>query len=44
MPYLYGKRIRFRAAEKEDIPSFLRWINDPEVTENLILIEPMSSL
>ncbi len=42
MPYLYGKRIRFRAAEKEDIPSFLRWINDPEVTENLILIEPMS--
>ena len=42
MPYLYGKRIRLRAAEKEDIPIFLRWINDPEVTENLILIEPMS--
>lgn len=42
MPYLYGKRIRFRAVEKEDIPKFLRWINDPEVTENLVLIEPMS--
>jgi RimJ/RimL family protein N-acetyltransferase len=42
MPYLYGKRIRLRAAEKEDIPNFLRWINDPEVTEDLVLIEPMS--
>ena len=42
MPYLYGERIRLRAAEKEDIPSFLRWINDPEVTENLTMVSPMS--
>jgi RimJ/RimL family protein N-acetyltransferase len=42
MPHLYGERIRLRAAEKTDIPDFLRWINDPEVTENLLLVYPMS--
>ncbi len=42
MPYLTGERIRLRAAEKEDISAFLRWINDEEVTENLLLVSPMS--
>ena len=42
MSQIYGKRIRLRAAEKEDIPLFLRWINDPEVTENLLLAFPFS--
>jgi len=42
MPYLFGERIRLRAAEKEDIPAFLRWVNDKEVTENLMLVTPMS--
>lgn len=42
MPHLYGERIRLRAAEREDITVFLRWINDPEVTENLLLVSPMS--
>ena len=42
MPHLFGERIRLRAAEKEDISAFLRWINDPEVTENVVLISPMS--
>jgi RimJ/RimL family protein N-acetyltransferase len=42
MPHLYGERIRLRAAEKEDISAFLRWINDADVTENLMLIAPMS--
>jgi len=42
MPYIYGKRIRLRAAEKEDIPTFLRWFNDPEVTENLMMTTPMA--
>jgi len=42
MPHLFGPRIRLRAAEKSDIDAFLRWINDPEVTENLMLISPMS--
>lgn len=42
MPIIYGERIRFRAAEKEDIPRFLRWVNDEEVAENLLLVYPMS--
>jgi len=42
MSQIYGKRIRLRAAEKEDIPTFLRWINDPEVTENLFFAAPIS--
>jgi RimJ/RimL family protein N-acetyltransferase len=42
MPHIYGERIRFRAAEKEDIPTFVRWFNDPEVTENLAMFPPMS--
>ena len=44
MSQLYGKRIRLRAAEKEDIPTFLRWINDPEVTENLFFAAPISRI
>jgi len=42
MPYLHGERVRLRAAEKEDISAFLRWINDEQVTENLFLAAPMS--
>jgi len=42
LPYLYAKRIRLRAAEKEDIPIFLRWVNDAEVAENLLFVTPMS--
>jgi len=44
MSQLYGKRIRLRAAEREDIPTFLRWINDPEVTENLFFATPISRI
>jgi len=42
MPYISGKQVRLRAAEKEDIPNFLRWINDEEVTENLPFLMPIS--
>ena len=42
MPHLFGERVRLRAAEKEDITNFLRWVNDPEVTENLTMVSPMS--
>lgn len=42
MPIIYGERIRLRAAEKEDIPLFLRWINDAEVAENLLFATPIS--
>jgi RimJ/RimL family protein N-acetyltransferase len=42
MTHLFGERIRLRAAEKEDIQHFLVWINDPEVTEHLMLAYPMA--
>lgn len=42
MPYLFGERIRLRAAEQTDISTFVRWVNDPEVTENLMLHFPIS--
>ena len=42
MPNLFGKRIRLRAAEREDLPIFIQWLNDPDVTENLMIFAPMS--
>jgi RimJ/RimL family protein N-acetyltransferase len=42
MPNLFGERIRLRAVEKEDLPTFVPWLNDPEVTENLTVFAPMS--
>ncbi len=38
---IYGERIRFRRAEKDDLPLFMVWINDPDVTEGLALYLPM---
>ncbi len=40
---LYGQRIRLRAIEREDIPTFVRWFNDPEVRQYLLMYEPMST-
>lgn len=37
-----GKRIRLRAIERSDIPTFVRWFNDPEVIKHLLLYLPMS--
>jgi RimJ/RimL family protein N-acetyltransferase len=38
----YGDRIRLRAIEREDIPTFVRWFNDPEVRRFLLMYQPMS--
>ncbi|MHC1781530.1 MAG: GNAT family N-acetyltransferase [Anaerolineaceae bacterium] len=37
-----GKRIRLRALEKSDLPAAVAWLNDPEVTENLLTDTPLS--
>ncbi|NMD26692.1 MAG: GNAT family N-acetyltransferase, partial [Chloroflexi bacterium] len=42
MPSIYSERLRLRAAERTDIPMFVRWISDPEITEHLLLRLPMS--
>lgn len=39
---LYGKNLRLRAIERADIPTFVRWFNDPEVRRYLARYEPMS--
>jgi RimJ/RimL family protein N-acetyltransferase len=39
---LYGKNLRLRAIEREDIPRFVRWLNDPEVRQFLLMHEPLS--
>jgi len=38
-----GDRIRFRAVEREDLPIFKKWINDPEVRQGLGVYLPLSS-
>jgi len=40
---IYGDRIRFRAVEREDLPTFKKWINDPEVRQGLGVYLPLSS-
>ena len=39
---IIGDRVRLRAIEKEDLPAFVRWLNDPEVRRNLDIIVPLS--
>ncbi|MEN8240950.1 MAG: GNAT family protein [Chloroflexota bacterium] len=39
---IYGDGIRLRAPEKEDLPRFVAWLNDPEVRENLSMYLPLS--
>ena len=39
---IYGERIRLRAIEREDIPRYVEWLNDPEVTAGLSFSLPMS--
>jgi RimJ/RimL family protein N-acetyltransferase len=38
---IYGIGVRLRAIEREDIPTFLRWFNDPEVLEGLLMFAPL---
>ncbi len=42
MSIIYGDRIRLRAPSREDIPIFLEWFNDPEVTLTLFVYLPIS--
>lgn len=44
MSILYGKRVRLRALEREDVPKFYDWVNDSEVVAGLTLFLPMSHL
>jgi diamine N-acetyltransferase len=39
---IYGERIRFRAVEREDVPTFVRWLNDTEVKQGIMIFHPFS--
>lgn len=39
---LIGKKVRLRAVEREDLPNYVRWLNDREVTEFLLHHSPLS--
>jgi diamine N-acetyltransferase len=40
---IYGERIRLRAIERDDIPRYVEWLNDPEVTAGMMFNFPMAS-
>lgn len=40
---IFGERVRLRAVERSDIPTFVRWYNDPEVRQYLNMYEPVST-
>jgi RimJ/RimL family protein N-acetyltransferase len=39
---ILGKKTRLRAIEREDIPTFVGWLNDPEVRQYLEMYLPLS--
>lgn len=39
---IYGERIRLRAPERSDLPQFVKWFNDPEVREGVMMVTPLS--
>ena len=39
---IYGDNIRLRAIERDDLPRFVEWFNDPDVREGLTVFLPMS--
>jgi RimJ/RimL family protein N-acetyltransferase len=39
---IYGMRIRLRAIERDDIPRFVKWFNDPQVRQYLAVYRPFS--
>ena len=40
---IYGERVRLRHVERDDLPHFVEWLNDPEVTRGLSMRIPLSS-
>lgn len=40
---IYGDGVRLRAVEREDIPNFVRWFNDPEIQSYILMYRPMST-
>jgi len=39
---IFGQNVRLRAPEREDLPRFVAWLNDPEVRAGLTIVLPLS--
>ena len=39
---IYGERVRLRHVEKGDLPQFVEWLNDSEVSQGLAMYTPLS--
>ncbi len=39
---IIGENVRFRGVERADIPKFVKWLNDPEVLEGILIHSPIS--
>ena len=40
---IFGDKIRLRAVEKEDLPNYVKWLNDRQVTKYLNTHSPLSN-
>jgi RimJ/RimL family protein N-acetyltransferase len=41
---IFGRNIRLRAIEQDDLPRFVNWFNDPQVRKGLNIYLPMSQV
>ena len=39
---IFGERIRFRGVERDDLATFINWVNDPEVLRGTGIYLPLS--
>ena len=39
---LIGERIKLVPTKREYIESYIKWINDPEITQYLVMFRPMT--
>jgi RimJ/RimL family protein N-acetyltransferase len=39
---IYGEHIRLRAVEHDDLPTFVKWVNDPDVKQGIGVYLPLS--
>lgn len=39
---IYSERVRLRSIEREDLPRFVAWLNDPEVRQGISIYLPFS--
>ena len=41
---IYGEQVRLRAVERDDLPHYVEWLNDPEVRRGLNAVFPLSAV